>query len=328
MTTRLINHSALEMLAQSSAEPVIAVDQAGQVCLFNPAAEAAFGVQAADVLQASLHSHPALAPLRALQIDLSPDQDSVRATITLPTGTIRPVHLVRAASQDGTPVANRLPQMMRTIVHDLKLPLTAAKSFIDLIMALSPLNEKQITFANRAQNSLLSMSNMINELLDMAWMEGDGQLNLGPTNFCHLVRHTLGQLEGYAHYRKVDLEVETPDQCEITGDERRLQSAIMNLVGNAIKYSPNGGLVRIVVLTDPQHVTFQVIDHGIGVAPEHIGHLFQHFYRAQGPDTKRIEGTGLGLAIVKTIVEKHNGKVFVESVLGQGSTFGFTLPRV
>ncbi|MBI5959992.1 MAG: PAS domain-containing sensor histidine kinase [Chloroflexi bacterium] len=333
MTTRFLSHTALEMLVRTSADAVIAVDQGGQVCLFNPAAEHAFGVHAADVMWSTLGHHPALAPLLALYRQIAPDQDSVRAVLTLPSGAVCPVQVLRIISQDeiapaDPPPPNQLPQMMHAIVHDLKLPLSAAKSFIDLIPAVAPLNEKQAGFAHRAQNSMLSMSNMINELLDMAWMEGDGQLHLAPTDFCHLVHHTIGQLEGYAQYRGVELDVSSPSECVITADERRLQSAIMNLVGNAIKYSPNGGLVQVVVQIEPQQVTFQVIDHGIGIAPEHIGHLFQHFYRAQNPDTRRIEGTGLGLAIVKTIVDKHGGKVFVESELGQGSTFGFTLPRV
>jgi signal transduction histidine kinase len=112
----------------------------------------------------------------------------------------------------------------------------------------------------------------------------------------------------------------------IQGDERRLQSAISNLVSNAIKYSPNGGPVYVTVVPNEKTVTLRVEDHGIGIAPEHLSYLFQRFYRVHTPETSRIEGTGLGLAIVKAIVEKHGGEVFVQSAPGEGSVFGFRLP--
>lgn len=322
---RTITHSALEMLCHDTADAIVALDQHGRVCLFNPAAEAAFDLNEREVIGHTLDEYPVLQPLLPLYSHLRAGEDTIQAEITLASGTTSRVQLLLIPGKNEV---STMPEMMREIVHDLKNPLAAAKSFIDLAGAAGPLTEKQAVFAQRAQLSLLSTLNMIHELLDTAWMETNGDLHLIQLDFGNLIRHTVSQLEGYALYRGVQFQVSLPpDGLTIPGDERRLQSAIMNLVGNAVKYSPNGGLVNISVDTEPDGIIFKVEDHGIGIAPEHLPQLFQRFYRVHTSETRRIEGTGLGLAIVKTIIEKHGGTVFVESSPGKGSVFGFSLPQ-
>jgi signal transduction histidine kinase len=321
MTVRTISHPALEALCRVSSEAIVALDQHGQICLFNPAAAAAFNLSEADVVGHRLNDFPALQPLLSLHSQLVAGEQIVQAELTTPSCRVQLV------SVPGQNEATVIPEMMREIIHDLKNPLAAVKSFIDLIRAAGPLAERQDTFAQRAQLSLMSTLNMIDELLDTAWMESNGTLRVIEVNFSNLVRHAVSQLDGYAQYRGIQIQVTLSSQDYIlTGDERRLQSAIMNLVSNAIKYSPNGGPVNVTVSDNNHHIVFRVEDHGLGIAEEHLTRLFQRFYRVQTPETRRIDGTGLGLAIVKTIVEKHGGHVSVESVEGKGSVFGFSLP--
>jgi two-component system phosphate regulon sensor histidine kinase PhoR len=337
MTARVITDESLEMLCHSARDPVIAVDQDGRVCLCNPAAETAFSVSTTDILGHPIDEHPALQLLIPLYHQVMKQGGATRERLTLPSGRTYRVQLLITPAADSVaapdePVpldetGSEFPDLMREIVHELKIPIASAKSFIDLTGASGRLNKKQAAFAQRAQLSLAAMLNLVHELLDIAWIESGGELQDDSMDLATLVRHVAAQLEGYAQYRNVEITLDLPPEgCVIQGDERRLQSAISNLVGNAIKYSPNGGPVDVGVMSHDNHVTVRVEDHGIGIAAEHLPYLFQRFYRIHTPETSRIEGTGLGLAIVKTIVEKHSGEVFVESEPGKGSVFGFQLP--
>jgi two-component system phosphate regulon sensor histidine kinase PhoR len=124
------------------------------------------------------------------------------------------------------------------------------------------------------------------------------------------------------------LDLETPDDLPpLVGDEILLRQAVTNLVDNAIKYTPAPGSVKVGVTTQDSYLVIWVKDTGIGIAPADQRRLFEKFYRIKRRDTISIKGTGLGLAIVKSIIERHNGRVRMESQLGQGSTFYIALPQ-
>jgi two-component system sensor histidine kinase VicK len=105
-----------------------------------------------------------------------------------------------------------------------------------------------------------------------------------------------------------------------------LRQAFVNLINNAIKYTPENGMIHVRLMQDGARVRFEVQDNGFGISKEKQGKLYQRFYRAREPQTEHITGTGLGLSLVKTVVERHGGEVWVKSELGVGSTFGFWLP--
>jgi signal transduction histidine kinase len=112
----------------------------------------------------------------------------------------------------------------------------------------------------------------------------------------------------------------------VFADPHKLEEILINLIDNAVKYSANGSPVEVLIGTDPGEVKVSVRDHGDGIPPEEIPNLFQKFARISSPSTAEIPGTGLGLYIVKGFVEAHGGRVWVDSVIGEGSTFSFTLP--
>jgi signal transduction histidine kinase len=119
-----------------------------------------------------------------------------------------------------------------------------------------------------------------------------------------------------------------PQFPRITADADRLKQVLNNLVGNAIKYSPEGGTILVRCRgRGEDHVAIEVVDHGIGIPADQIGSLFQKFQRVRTPEHLRISGTGLGLYICRLIVEGHGGRMWVESEPGKGSTFGLVLPR-
>ena len=168
---------------------------------------------------------------------------------------------------------------------------------------------------------------MVSELLDLARIEGGGQLALkDDVDVGGLAGSSVERLRLFAERNGITLVVDVaPDLPVIRGDEDRLGQVFVNLVHNAIKFSPGGGEVRIRVRQDGQRVVASVIDHGIGIARADRGRIFERFYKA---DRARIRGggTGLGLAIARHIVEGHGGKIWVESEDGKGSTFTFALP--
>jgi len=116
------------------------------------------------------------------------------------------------------------------------------------------------------------------------------------------------------------------DLPAVHADAERLRQVLANLLSNAIKFSPHGGEVTVGARAQGTQVLVWVADHGLGIPPEALPKLFSKFYRVEHHETRHIGGTGLGLALVKEIVEAHNGSVWVESVVGQGSTFFFTVP--
>ena len=212
--------------------------------------------------------------------------------------------------------------LMRDIVHDLKIPIASAKGFVDLVGAAGDLNDKQAEFAQRALGSLDTMLTRVHELLDMAWLETGGELAVVPTDLVDLVRQTVTDLEPFARRQRVQLNLDLPERCPIQADERRLMSAINNLISNAVKYSPEGGPVDISVRRRHDDVIVRVEDNGLGIEPEHLPHIFQRFYRIHTPRTQRIEGTGLGLEIAQAII-KHGGDIHVQSQPNAGSVFWF-----
>ncbi len=337
MTNRIIAHGTLSHLCNHLTDAVIAIDQERRICLFNSAAESVFDLREEEVLGRRLSDYPVLQSLMSLADWVSTSEEIARQEFTLDSGGRRWVQMfVTPESPYGVSKPNLAARKeasiqsgdpMREIVHDLKVRIASAKGFIDLVEAAGELSDKQQKFTQRAHLSLMSMLSQVHEILDMSWLDGGGRLDRSDTDLCELVRHAVAHLEGYAAFSGVKISLDLPpDGCPAHGDERRLGSAIGNLVSNAIKYSPEGGPVLVGLECAKRSVTFSVQDHGLGIAEEYLPNIFQRFYRVRTPKTRRIEGSGLGLAIVKAIIEKHGGTVFVRSVDGEGSTFGFTLP--
>jgi two-component system phosphate regulon sensor histidine kinase PhoR len=155
---------------------------------------------------------------------------------------------------------------------------------------------------------------------------GEGRTEWTRFDLAELARNTADQLSLLAEDKKISITCDASQVQLVEGDPVRLKQVIVNLLDNAIKYTPEQGAVRLRVLGRNAHVVLEVKDNGIGIPAEALPHIFERFYRVDKARSRDQGGTGLGLAIVKHIVQAHGGEVRCESELGHGATFYFTLP--
>ncbi len=217
------------------------------------------------------------------------------------------------------------------VSHELRSPMTAIKLQHEVILdgLAGEVTQKQRELLSRAQAKIQGLLELINESLDIAKIEaGHRHLELVPLQLGEVLREVAQLLEAKAADQKVVLRLAVPpDLPPVRADRRSMEEVFVNLVSNAINYSPGGGEVTIAGLSHGDYAEVRISDTGIGIEPEEIPKIFDKFYRVKNPKARQIIGTGLGLAIVKGIVEAHRGTVEVESRLGEGSTFRVLLPR-
>ncbi len=218
-------------------------------------------------------------------------------------------------------------EFVSTVSHDLRTPLTTIQGYIALLDRVGSLNDMQRDFIRKSLNSLTHITEMISDLLDIGRIEAGYNLEMVPCRMDEIIGKAVALYADAAEQQQLRLEVDLPDApLWVHGTPRRLQQVVENLLSNAIKYNRPHGKIYVRAMADEHHVIVKVEDTGIGIPLEEQPRVFERFYRVQSDDTQDIAGTGLGLAIVKSVIEKHKGRVWVESTPGEGSTFAFVLP--
>jgi len=216
------------------------------------------------------------------------------------------------------------------VSHELRTPMTAIKGYTDLLHAgaVGPINDEQKRFLKIIKNNAERLTALINDLLDISRVE-TGRVRFEPRSLQvgEVVSDVVNVLAGQAEAKHQILTYEVVGGLpDIMGDRDRLNQVLTNLVGNAIRYTPDGEEIEVRVCPVEGAVRVDVRDTGIGVAPDDLGHIFERFYRADHPLVQEAGGTGLGLSIVKMFVEMHGGRIWVESEQDKGSTFTLILP--
>jgi signal transduction histidine kinase len=220
-------------------------------------------------------------------------------------------------------------QFLANMSHELRTPMNAILGYTELILdgIYGEPSEKMTGVLARVQTNGKHLLGLINDVLDLSKIEA-GQLTLSLTDYSikDMVYNVFGVVESLAKNKNLALNVDVPAQLpNAHGDERRLTQVLLNLVGNALKFTDEGG-VTIKTVSSHDSFTVSVTDTGPGIAPADQAKIFEEFQQADSSTTKQKGGTGLGLAIAKQIVEMHGGRLWVESELGKGSTFQFSLP--
>jgi signal transduction histidine kinase/DNA-binding response OmpR family regulator len=217
-------------------------------------------------------------------------------------------------------------EFIATASHDLRNPITTITGFSALLPQAGPLNEKQLEFAQRIQSAAVSMDELVQNLLELARQDLEGETKTDVVELVSVLAKVEEAFQPQAKAKKQTYTFDIDEQPKVQGDATQLFRAFGNLVGNAIKYTPESGSVRVTLTTDTEMVVVSVEDSGCGIPDEDLPFIFDRFYRVRTGRHSDVEGNGLGLAIVKSVVEHHGGQVSVESQPGEGSRFYVSLP--
>jgi len=222
-------------------------------------------------------------------------------------------------------------QFLASMSHELRTPLNAIIGFSQVLdeQLFGELNARQRRYVQHIGESGRHLLALINDVLDLSKVEaGRMELELGPVSLGNVLENGLTMLRDRAvrHGIELNLELDSGITC-VEADERKVKQIVFNLLANAVKFTPDGGHVDVVLRAEiGEPVQISVRDTGPGIAPEDHERIFEEFVQVGRTATTPQEGTGLGLSVVKKFVELHNGRVWVESRPGAGSTFTFTLP--
>lgn len=220
-------------------------------------------------------------------------------------------------------------EFVRTVSHELKIPMTSIKGYTDLLKMVGPLNEQQEQFVGVIRSNVERMAVLVSDLADIARIEsGRLKVEIESVELRDCVREALNSLRGQLEARQQTFtQVLAPELPRLRTDSMRLVQILSNLISNAHKYSPPGRPITLrAELGDGDYARISVVDQGYGIAPADQARLFDQFFRSDEPAIREQPGWGLGLNIVQRLVRLLGGDIWVESTLGQGSTFTFTVP--
>lgn len=247
-------------------------------------------------------------------------------------------NLLMKISQDNEMLL-RLDQLktdfLSIVSHELRTPLTAIMGYLKLLVggAAGPVNEAQKEFLLTVMRNSERLYQLVNDLLDLSRLEA-GKIQLMPSRIevGRLLEGSIANLNSLADPKNIELAVVKPSQeLFVEADASRLEQVVVNLVGNAVKFTPARGRVEVGARPFTQDgvpgVELWVKDNGIGIAPDALPHIFDKFYQAENSSTRTAGGTGLGLPITQKLIEAHGGWITVESVEGKGTTFRAFLPK-
>lgn len=356
-----------EELISNLADAVMVLDHQLNIQLFNPAAqqltgwdlEAAQGLQYRSVLhlktagdqdvgdqndpfieawntrQHLVKNDVAMLSRAGRKIELSLSISPIYDSSGQPSGAIG---VFRDISQEKA-VERQRNEFISTASHEMRTPVAAIEGYIALAMnpKVATIDDRAHGFLDKAHKNTQHLGELFRDLLQITKME-DNQTakNLVPVDLGQLVKDAVSDMQFSAQNKNLSLTFTstagTGDSHSITplyivmGEPERLREVMMNLMENAIKFTSGGG-ITVRVIGDDNTATVSVSDTGIGIAAEDLPHLFQKFYRIDSSATRTIGGTGLGLYLCRSIIELYSGRLWVESELGKGSTFKFSLPR-
>lgn len=217
-------------------------------------------------------------------------------------------------------------EFVSTVSHELRTPLASVLGFAELLLKKELKPERQQRYLATIYQEATRLTALINDFLDLQRMESGRQTyEVENVAVDQVIQDIFGLYQVQSPLHRFELDLQT-EQTVVYGDQAKLRQVFVNLISNAVKYSPHGGHVRVSCRQDGNRLLVEVQDEGLGIPSEAIPHLFTKFYRVDNSDRREIGGTGLGLAIVREIVHMHHGEIAVTSESGKGSTFTVTLP--
>lgn len=330
--------SKLETILRETDDAVLVVDEQLRILVCNRAACRAFDLEKGDRVGDLVHEVVHSRELLDLLAQPHEANRSLNTSISLADGRTLNAHVsviegvgLAVVMQDITHIeelARIKSEFVSTVSHDLRTPLTTIQGYVDLLHRVGPLTGQQQEFISRMQRSLSAITDLLGDLLDIGRIEAGYDLEMVKVEPRPIITEAVAELRPTAEAKQQELQLLLAlDLPPLRGNSRRLRQMVSNLVSNAIKYTPPGGHIKVEASEGDEHITISVSDDGLGIPLEDQPYVFDKFFRVDAPETMDIPGTGLGLSIVKSVVEKHGGRVWVESVPDEGSTFTVLLPK-
>lgn len=215
---------------------------------------------------------------------------------------------------------------VHTVSHDLRSPLTAILGYVELIERAGPVNDLQRDFIRRVQVSVHNITSLVDDLLELGRIESGFDARKEPVQLETVLQLSIDSMKKQITEKAHNLQLNLPSKIPpLLANPIQLRQMIDHLVENAVKYTPPGGIIMVNVSAEQNQIILQVVDSGLGIPSMDLPYIFDKFYRASNASSE-MAGTGLGLAIVKSIVENHQGRIWVDSQVGKGTTFTVVLP--
>ncbi len=332
------SESRFRKIITSSVDGIIVIDEQSKVCFVNPAAEALFEHLPGKFLGEHFGYPLVVDSVIELNLLHSEKEERIAEMHVVETewegkpaylASLRDVTARRRMIEAEQDLMRMRDEFIANVSHELCTPLFAISGAVKLLQNQKIHNPAmQQEFMGIISNNAVRLKTLVDDLLDLSRLEaGLLPLDLKEVDVNLLVATTVQSLKGIAQAKNIQLTQElAPHPLLLNADWHRLQQVLVNLVGNAIKFSPDASAIRVIAEAGEQHAILKVIDEGMGIGPEDIPKLFDKFYQINGSDSHAYGGTGLGLHISKRIIDSHNGQIGVESEFGKGSTFYCILP--
>lgn len=336
-----IQTDRLKTIIENMGMPLISIDRQGRITLINRTYAEVFGKNSDELLGQFYTNCIDHRAVRHIIEEVFMTEKGVRKEVRIPIGIQLKHFEVYAAPiissthewngivlvfHDITELKD-LEQIRKDFVanvsHELKTPVTSIKGFAETLLD-GAMDEKETlhAFLKIIHKEADRLQSLIHDLLELSRIERDGfQLNIEKVDLFLIVKDVYRTLKEKADKKNITFTIENGLSCFVEGDRLRIQQIVLNLVTNAISYTPKDGKVTVRLEEDEKHVKLSVIDTGIGIEKEEIPRIFERFYRVDKARSRNSGGTGLGLAIVKHLVDAHKGDIQVESEIGKGSCF-------
>lgn len=339
---------SLNAVIDSLSDGILVTDRQGKIILYNQKAEAFLGISGKAALGQPVKDYlknnvlvGLITKILTLDVPYRTEEvclmdigntrlrvhvNPVRNEDAVLIGSVTLLHDVAQLSAIDKVRSNFLSM----VSHQLKSPLSSTLLQTSIILdgMVGGLNDKQKDLLQKIKAKIKGMVDLIHDILDVCYIEEGGYLTqIGNLDLAEILQRTVDLMQPQTQDKNIALHVKIEDHLPlIVGNKSSVEAMFINLISNAIKYTPSEGQVSVEMSENAQNVQIEVSDTGIGVEDEDIPRIFNKFYRVRSEITKNISGTGLGLSIVKSVVDAHHGAINVESKVGEGTTFTVLLP--
>ena len=324
----------LNFLFQTAAEGILITQADGSLARLNPAAAAMLELTPEEVL--GEHTAVLFKPYPPL-IRLCNAPGDLQIEVTLPhkrlatgVGVDHPgggrIVLLHDITERAA-LDSRREALIRQIAHDFRNPLNAVDAYADLVSKFGPLTPEQTKMLQRVRQTAQKVYELAETLVDLSWVEAGMALELQPFGLTGLIREAIEKLEPEARARDITMVLSIQDPVPLViGDPRRIEQAIVYLLENSVRYSRPASNVAIHAWQDGAKVYCSVGDQGIGIDTDDLENVWDRMWRSSDERVRAVPGGGIGLTFARAIIQRHGGRVWIESELDEGTTVTFVLP--